>query len=192
MQIVGSGFLALGTLMIVANKIEFQKTIVPSSVHSMLGCVTLAAIVVQVISGQQKLQQMEVSSSKIRRWHGDAGLLIWDLLCLATATGVMTFATFGLASLLVEACVCVAWFAVHAQMKAPRNATLAGGGHSGSRASLKAAEEDSEGPHSIDNDFVDRHDREPSSGDSAAASLLRMEDGDTGGEHQPASGGDSF
>lgn len=151
---IGAVFLGLGMLIIVANKLEYKKSIVPFSIHSIVGCFALLLILVQVVTGQQKLHQIDVSNSKIRRWHGDAGLLIWDVLCLAIFTGLASFVSFGVAAALVELFVATVWFAVHAQMSGLRPSSARGGG--GAVAELTAAD-DSDGPNNIDNDFVDHH-----------------------------------
>ena len=49
--------------------------------------------------------------------EGDMGLLIWDMLCLAALTGLLSFLVLSFAHLLVELCVVALWLAVHVQLK---------------------------------------------------------------------------
>jgi hypothetical protein len=49
--------------------------------------------------------------------EGDMGLLIWDMLCLAALTGLLSFLDLTLLHLLVELCVVVLWLAVHVQLR---------------------------------------------------------------------------
>lgn len=117
MQITGSCFLLFGLLLIVSNKLEYQHSIMPTSIHSLIGMVTITLLLCQAIVGQQKYDQIDFqSNSKIRRWHGDAGLLVWDLLCLSLLTGTMSFLPFTFTSLIVELCILTSWLAVHTQM----------------------------------------------------------------------------
>jgi hypothetical protein len=152
MQIIGGVFLALGLLIIIANKLEFGKSVLPLSVHSVIGTVVICLIIIQIVTGQQKLHQMDVSNSKIRRWHGDAGLLIWDLLCVTILSGLVSFLTLSLGGVLTQFSVVSVWFAVHAQMNGQKS--------SGNTISSSEGANDSDGPNNIDNDFVDRFDFE--------------------------------
>jgi hypothetical protein len=112
----GSLFIALGMLFIVANKLEYQKSIIPMSVHSVFGCVALLIIAAQVISGQEKLAQLDNGNKRVRRWHGESGLLLWDLLCVTMILGLMSFLSVSFASVLVYLTVVAVWMAVHAQL----------------------------------------------------------------------------
>ena len=49
--------------------------------------------------------------------EGDMGLLIWDMLCLAALTGLLSFLDLTLLHLVVELCVVVLWLAVHVQLR---------------------------------------------------------------------------
>lgn len=116
MQSAGGVFLFLGLLAIVSNKIEYKHSLVPMSLHSVLGTVSFLLIVLQIVTGQQKLNQFNISNSKIRRWHGDAGLLLWDCLCLTVLLGLLSFLEFSIFSGLVLLLVILVWCSVHAQM----------------------------------------------------------------------------
>jgi hypothetical protein len=171
MQMIGGVFLALGILIIIANKLEYGKSILPLSVHSVIGTLVIFLVVVQIVTGQQKLHQMDVSNSKIRRWHGDAGLLIWDLLCVAILSGLVSFLTLSIGGILTELCVVAVWFAVHAQMNGHRSSGSANGSSSDDV-------DDSDGPNNIDNDFVDRHFADP---EAAPLTQQRDEEGEGAG-----------
>lgn len=86
------------------------------SIHSVFGVLTILLIVIQVISGQEKLQQMDSGNKRVRRWHGDSGQLLWDLLCLTLLLGLMSFLAISFTNLLVLMIVLAAWMAVHVQM----------------------------------------------------------------------------
>lgn len=125
MQSVGGGFLFLGLLAILSNKIEYKHSLVPMSIHSVFGALSILLIIMQIITGQQKLNQISISNSKIRRWHGDAGLLLWDLLCLTILLGLISFLDFSSFSGLVLILVVIVWFAVHAQMTGLKSSIMA-------------------------------------------------------------------
>lgn len=116
LQMGGSIFIALGVLFIVANKLEYQKSIVPMSMHSIFGSVVLLILAAQAVSGQEKIAQLENGNKRVRRWHGDAGLLLWDLLCLTMILGLISFLSVSFATGLVLLGVVGVWLAVHAQM----------------------------------------------------------------------------
>jgi hypothetical protein len=74
-------------------------------------------IIVQIVTGSQKMAQMERSNTKIRRWHGDLGLLVWDLLCLTMLAGMAEIFAISYTHLLVELILLVLWLATHVQMR---------------------------------------------------------------------------
>lgn len=118
MQMIGAAFLVMGLLFMLANKIMEKKTIVPHTLHSIVGSAVLLLIVVQGVSGMQKMNQLESKVVvKIRRWHGDSGLLLWDLLCVTILLGMIEFFNVSFTNLLVELCVVGVWVSVHAQMR---------------------------------------------------------------------------
>lgn len=114
-QMTGVLFLVIGMGFIIVHKQEIQHSIWPKSIHSFVAIFTMLCIVLQVISGQEKfhhyLNQVEhhqsISSQvKIRKWHGDLGLLIWDLLCLTMFLGLLAFLPWSFTSLLL---LCMPW-----------------------------------------------------------------------------------
>ena len=71
----------------------------PTSVHSMLGTIAIALVIVQAISGQQKMYHLEHNNKRVRRWHGDSGLMSWDLICFAVFSGLIAFLPVSLLSI---------------------------------------------------------------------------------------------
>eukprot|EP01032_Pedospumella_encystans_P010249 gene10249-11999_t len=116
LQMGGALFIALGMLFIVAHKLENNKSLLPTSVHSIVGSVVVLIIAAQVISGKEKVAQLEISNRRVRRWHGDAGLLLWDMLCLTILLGMLSFLSFSFVTCVVVVSVLGVWLAVHAQM----------------------------------------------------------------------------
>ena len=76
LQIIGSSFLGLGLLFILSHKVKWNKSIIPSTIHSTLGFCCLAVIVLQVFAGFEKVENLEKNNTKSRRWHGDLGTFI--------------------------------------------------------------------------------------------------------------------
>jgi hypothetical protein len=116
-QTIGASFLGLGLLFIVAWKAEEKKTIFPHTVHSILGSVVFLLVLVQVVSGSQKVAHFERSNTKIRRWHADLGLLVWDLLCVTVLAGFFEFFSINVFHGIVALVVCSLWLAVHIQLR---------------------------------------------------------------------------
>lgn len=141
----------LGLLAILSNKIEYKHSMIPMSLHSILGTVSLLLIVMQIVTGQQKLNQMNISNSKIRRWHGDAGLLLWDCLCATILLGLLSFLDISTFTGLVLLLVILVWCSVHTQM----------GGLKSSSVATDESQNDTDGPNQVDNDFVDQFVAEP-------------------------------
>lgn len=120
MHIIGISFITLGFLFIVAHKVEMKRTLLPLTVHSFIGMCVLAVIGIQAISGIQKMEEFQKSDHprKIRRWHGESGLMLWDLLSLALSTGSISLFGFLSKSTLVSLfCIGAVWLATHAQMR---------------------------------------------------------------------------
>ena len=80
LQIIGSSFLGLGLLFILSHKVKWNKSIIPSTIHSTLGFCCLAVIVLQVFAGFEKVENLEKNNTKSRRWHGDLGMFFLDFL----------------------------------------------------------------------------------------------------------------
>jgi hypothetical protein len=117
LQIAGGTFLGFGMMFIVANKFEFGKTILPHTLHSITGTAALILVMTQIIVGHQKIEALEAHNTKTRRWHGDLGLLTWDLLCLSIVFGLMSFIRLKHLNLVVYGLILLAWVAVHSQMR---------------------------------------------------------------------------
>ena len=103
-------------LFIVAHKLENNKGLLPTSIHSIVGSVVVLIIAAQVISGKDKVAQLESSNRRVRRWHGDAGLLLWDLICLTILLGMLSFLSLSFVTCVVVVSVLGVWLAVHTQM----------------------------------------------------------------------------
>lgn len=123
LQMTGGVLIGLGLLFIFAEKIEIHHTILPHTFHSITATVVLIAVVVQVVVGNQKyqftqllMQHSNSSRARIKRWHGDFGLLVWDALCFTLFTGLMGFLRFSFTSLIVCILPFVLWLAVAVQM----------------------------------------------------------------------------
>ncbi len=63
------------------------------------------------------MSQFERSNTKIRRWHGDLGLLVWDLLCVTVLLGFVEFFNITFTHVLVEGVILGLWLAVHVQVR---------------------------------------------------------------------------
>ena len=117
LQMVGSSFLGLGLLFVVAHKTEYKKSIMPQTIHSSIGIIAISLIILQIVVGNQKITHLDRSNTKIKRWHGDCGLLVWDLLCITLITGLLEFVTFSFFTIVVIALIVTLWVSTHSQMK---------------------------------------------------------------------------
>lgn len=118
MQTIGSSFLVLGLLFIFSHKAKSKKSIVPQTIHSYLGSLCVVIILIQVFSGYEKVEMLEKNNTKSRRWHGDLGLLLWDVLILSCLSGMVSFLPFfNLFNMISELLVIVVWMMVHSQVK---------------------------------------------------------------------------
>ena len=52
---MGGTFLGFGMLFIVANKMEFGRSIIPHTIHSIVGSIALILIVTQILVGNSTL-----------------------------------------------------------------------------------------------------------------------------------------
>jgi hypothetical protein len=118
LHMIGSSFMGLGLLFMFANKFVEKKSMIPSTPHALLGWAVLLGIMGQAFVGTKKLQVIDIKgASRPYRWHGDAGLLVWDGLCITALLGMLEFFEFTLMHLCLELCVFVAWWIVHLQLK---------------------------------------------------------------------------
>ena len=113
MQYIGVFFLSIGMLTILGHKFMMKTTFWPSTVHSLVAGFSLVAILVQIVVGIQKM----ASVSRIRRWHGSAGLLAWDLLVLTMLLGMMEYYSISVLNLSAATALCLVWAAVHLQFR---------------------------------------------------------------------------
>eukprot|EP01038_Epipyxis_sp_PR26KG_P007103 gene7103-9692_t len=86
MQIIGTSFIIFGFLIVIASKTENGRSAVPSSIHAILGTITILFIVIQMFAGLEKLNNLEPNNKRVHKWHGDAGQILWDLICLSILT----------------------------------------------------------------------------------------------------------
>jgi Eukaryotic cytochrome b561 len=118
LQVIGSSFLSLGMLFIFSHKAKWKKSMIPGSLHSYAGTFCALLVVVQIFSGYEKVENLEKSNIKSRRWHGDLGLLLWDCLIFCCLTGMLqTVDLFSIFNFSAELSICVVWVMVHAQVK---------------------------------------------------------------------------
>jgi len=122
LNMIGAFFLFIGLLFMFANKFIQGKSIVPQTIHAVFGWVSLILVSAQGYFGMKKMETIaDPRSPKAYKFHGDLGLLTWDLLCLAVILGMLEFLTFSLFHLLVETSVVCMWWIVHLQAKKKNN-----------------------------------------------------------------------
>lgn len=63
------------------------------------------------------------SAVRIRRWHGLAGGVTWDLLCATVLLGVLEFLEMTLFTVITLTLVVATWLVVHIQLKMSSDAT---------------------------------------------------------------------
>ena len=120
MHMLGASFLVLGLLFIAAHKVEEKHSLLPMTIHSIIGFCALMILCVQATSGMQKMEEFVKSDHprKIKRWHGESGLVLWDLLCLSLITGSYSLlGLFSKTAFLSLVSVGVIWVATYAQMR---------------------------------------------------------------------------
>jgi hypothetical protein len=110
----------LGFLIILSEKIETGQSIIPHSFHSMLGVFSIFVICVQIIVGQQRIDQSSYNPS-FRRWHNDCGLFLWDLLCFTIFIGLITFVPFGFLKFFLLLLPWFVWLCIYAQFYSRTN-----------------------------------------------------------------------
>ncbi len=119
LNMIGAGFLGLGFLFMLANKMKHGKTIFPQTLHALFGWFSLILLIMQGIVGSQKMQYVDNKTmfNKMYKWHGDSGLLLWDLLCLSMIFGMFEYFGLSFFHLIVECFVVGCWWMVHLQLK---------------------------------------------------------------------------
>ena len=117
-QIIGSSFLGLGMIFIFSHKAEIGKSLFPETLHSYIGTFCFFIIIIQIFSGFEKVENLQRTNTKSRRWHGDLGALLWDCLILALLTGICKTVDYdNLFSLIAEISIIIVWVIVHIQIK---------------------------------------------------------------------------
>lgn len=119
LNLIGSSFLALGFLFMLANKFTHKKSLLPQTLHALMGWITLLLVALQGFIGSQKMVHLDNKTmfNKTYRWHGDSGLLVWDLLCLSIVLGMLEYFGISFFHILVEIAVIGCWWLVHLQLK---------------------------------------------------------------------------
>lgn len=117
---IGFSFVIVGLIFIFLSKVVNGKSVLPSTLHSLCALITFGLLFLQVYVGNQKIADLDAKphcNSRIRKWHGDAGLLLWDCLIVTAVTGCLSF--FGTDSLgcLIVFSVVLSWFVGHLQWK---------------------------------------------------------------------------
>lgn len=117
MQIIGSCFIVAGLIFIAFHKVNIKKSLWPGTLHSLFGFISLIIIGIQIAIGMMKFDMLRKNNTKIYRWHGDLGLLGWDMLCVTTLLGMKSFLIFRFSSFLSYLLVICTWYTVHLQMR---------------------------------------------------------------------------
>ena len=88
LQTLGAVCTTLGLAAIVQNKARMGKTLVPHSVHGLVGTAGMLMVAVQVVSGFRKLAQLQKKEPRrLLRWHGRVGMWCYNICVLACALG---------------------------------------------------------------------------------------------------------
>ncbi|CAM9314487.1 unnamed protein product [Pylaiella littoralis] len=130
LQVLASIFAALGLCFIVANKMYQGKSVLPHTLHGVLGTITLLAMVMQVVVG--RLKHVSFTSGvvdarnkgKKYRWHGKMGLLLYDLATTSFVLGLWTFFRLSVVAFFVPVLAAYAWLNVNLQMHETKHITV--------------------------------------------------------------------
>ncbi len=89
-QTLGGCFTFLGLTFVVANKIMNGNTVIPHTVHSVLGTLVIVGVLIQVIVGRMGTTHSLPSAKQQRYgWHRKLGLLTYDVGMLSMVTGLL-------------------------------------------------------------------------------------------------------
>ena len=116
-QVLGSSCIFLGLLFILAHKIDIKKSLLSFSLHSLFGLFTVLLIIIQIIIGVQKTTNYIKSSVSIRRWHGDFGQLIYDLLFFTAILGCIEFFINYIQLFFIILIIIITWITIYIQMR---------------------------------------------------------------------------
>lgn len=125
---IGAFFLATGLLAIAAHKISLGKTLFPVSLHALCGVLAVLGVCVQVVVGMEKIEMMQRTNSavRIRRWHGLAGGVTWDLLVLTVVLGMLEFLESSPLTTASMTLVVIVWVTAHVQLKIASSESASG------------------------------------------------------------------
>ncbi len=110
-QTLGVCFILLGMAFVVTNKILKGKTVIPHTVHSILGTLALVGVVTQMVVGRLKIGHSLPSAKRKYIWHGKLGLLTYDIGMLSMITGLLWWTVTPMSIVLVFLLVGI-WIAV--------------------------------------------------------------------------------
>eukprot|EP00611_Tribonema_gayanum_P006021 TRINITY_DN1527_c0_g1_i2.p3 TRINITY_DN1527_c0_g1~~TRINITY_DN1527_c0_g1_i2.p3 ORF type:complete len:274 (-),score=101.21 TRINITY_DN1527_c0_g1_i2:147-968(-) len=120
-QSFAGGFILLGLLFIVASKLKHGSTVVPHSIHAVLGSAVLVATAVQVTVGKLKYDSLTRRQERKQLWHGKMGLLLYDVAAVTILTGLWALVgVVTLSSLVMMLMLVLLWVNINYQMSEPR------------------------------------------------------------------------
>jgi len=118
MQITAASFIILGLAFIITEKVELEsKSLWPESLHAFFGIISIIMLILQLMIGVQKQEYLEWNNTQTRKWHGDAGLLLWDFLCITIILGLYEFLYYSIFHVFVICNVIIVWLSLHLQMR---------------------------------------------------------------------------
>lgn len=115
-----------GLVSIIANKLVYGKSLLPSSVHSLFSLLTVASLSLQTFHGVRKVKSLMASTpSRVFRYHGLMGVVTFDFFSVSLLTGLLRHLPFfSLATLVGSLAVVGLWLVctsvMHADELVPR------------------------------------------------------------------------
>ena len=106
----------MGLVAILSNKLTRHKSIIPDSIHGILGTIVIICILIQSFSGFIKLSLLEnkFNSKRSMTWHGDFGYAILDFAFLALLFGIIEYEHTHVAiEIIVIIMMSMLWIAVY-------------------------------------------------------------------------------
>jgi hypothetical protein len=116
-NIAGSVFIFLGYLFILSDKFEEGESLLPQSIHGCLGYLVIILIIVQSVSGLDKLEVFRQYNTKVKRWHTELGLFTWDTICFTVILGCLLLFGFSFLFLFLTGLITFGWLSLHLQIK---------------------------------------------------------------------------
>jgi len=81
-----------------------------------VGTAAIVTMIIQVVAGNQKMDNLQTSNAKTLRWHGDLGVLSFDLMVLSSVLGALSFLSWGsMWTFVLVALFTMSWFLVNVQ-----------------------------------------------------------------------------